>query len=208
MHALSRTWDPTTFVWTDDRWTGRQLEGSCVYELHVGTFTPEGTLDAAVGKLDHLVDLGVDLIELLPVNSFNGAHNWGYDGVLWFAVADTYGGPGRTSASSTSASAAAWPWCRTSSTTTSDRAGTTCRGSGRTSTSPAPTPWGASINLERATGASLHRRQRAMWLRDYHVDALRLDAVHALVDTSPKHLLQELAEEVDALSPRSVARSR
>ena len=93
VHALSRTFDPARFSWTDHRWTGRQLAGSCIYELHVGTFTPEGTLDAAVGKLDHLVDLGVDFVELLPVNAFNGAHNWGYDGVLWFAVTETYGGP-------------------------------------------------------------------------------------------------------------------
>ena len=74
-------------------WTGRQLPGSVLYELHVGTFTPEGTFDAAIDRLDHLVDLGVDLIELLPVNAFNGEHNWGYDGVCWFAPHQPYGGP-------------------------------------------------------------------------------------------------------------------
>ena len=84
---------PTPSSGPTTRWTGRQLAGSVIYELHVGTFTPEGTLDAAVERLDHLVDLGVDLVELLPVNAFNGTHNWGYDGVLWSAVHEQYGGP-------------------------------------------------------------------------------------------------------------------
>ena len=81
------------YAWTDGAWTGRQLAGAVLYELHVGTFTPEGTLDAALGRLDHLRDLGVDLVELLPVNAFNGTHSWGYDGVLWSAVHEEYGGP-------------------------------------------------------------------------------------------------------------------
>ena len=78
---------------TDAMWTGRQLAGGLVYEMHVGTFTPEGTLDAAAGRLSHLVDLGVSHIELLPVNGFNGVWNWGYDGVLWYTVHEAYGGP-------------------------------------------------------------------------------------------------------------------
>ncbi len=81
MHGPSRTFDPASYAWSDAAWTGRQLAGSVVYELHVGTFTPEGTLDAAIERLDHLVDLGVDLVELMPVNAFNGDHGWGYDGV-------------------------------------------------------------------------------------------------------------------------------
>ena len=78
---------------TTSGWTGRQLAGSVVYELHIGTFTPEGTFAAAVDRLDHLVDLGVDLVEVLPVNAVNGTHNWGYDGVGWYAVHEPYGGP-------------------------------------------------------------------------------------------------------------------
>ena len=77
----------------DQAWTGRQLAGSVIYELHIGTFTPEGTLDAAIDRLDHLRSIGVDLVEVMPVNAFNGTHNWGYDGVAWFAVAEAYGGP-------------------------------------------------------------------------------------------------------------------
>ena len=93
MHGLSRTYDPSSFAWTDQSWTGRQLAGSVIYELHLGTFTPDGTLDAAIEKLDHLRSIGVDLVELMPVNAFNGTHNWGYDGVDWFAVSEKYGGP-------------------------------------------------------------------------------------------------------------------
>jgi maltooligosyltrehalose trehalohydrolase len=93
VHQRSRTYDPSSFAWTDERWSGRQLAGAVVYELHVGTFTPEGTLDAALGRLDHLRSIGVDLVELMPVNAVNGVHNWGYDGALWHAVHEPYGGP-------------------------------------------------------------------------------------------------------------------
>ena len=92
-HGRSRTVDPRRTSGATGAWEGRELAGSVVYELHVGTFTPEGTLDAAVGRLDHLVDLGVGFVELMPVNAFDGTHNWGYDGVGWFAVDETYGGP-------------------------------------------------------------------------------------------------------------------
>src|SRR5258707_3829346 len=93
VHGLSRVYDHSRFQWGDAAWTGRQLPGSVIYELHVGTFTPDGTFDAAIDRLPHLADLGIDLIELLPVNAFNGPHNWGYDGVGWYAVQESYGGP-------------------------------------------------------------------------------------------------------------------
>ena len=93
MHAASVHHDPTAFAWTDRNWTGRQLAGGLIYELHVGTFTPEGTLDAAVERFPHLLELGITHVELLPVNAFNGEWNWGYDGVLWYAVHEQYGGP-------------------------------------------------------------------------------------------------------------------
>ena len=93
VHELSAWFDPAAHMWQDADWTGRQLAGSVVYELHIGTFTPDGTLDSAIARLDHLVDLGIGFVELLPVNAFNGTHNWGYDGVLWYAVHEGYGGP-------------------------------------------------------------------------------------------------------------------
>ena len=94
VHALSQTFDPAAFGWSDDGWYGRQLAGGVIYELHLGTFTPGGTLISAIERLDHLVELGVDFVELMPVNAFNGTHGWGYDGVAWYAVHEPYGGPG------------------------------------------------------------------------------------------------------------------
>ena len=93
VHAGSRTYDHEAFAWSDSTGEGRELEGAVISELHVGTFTPGRTFDAAIERLDHLVDLGIDLVEVLPVNSFDGDAGWGYDGVLWGAVHEPYGGP-------------------------------------------------------------------------------------------------------------------
>ena len=92
-HGSSAWYDPAGFAWSDDGWRGVPLEGSVVYEAHVGTFTPGGTLDSAAERLGHLADLGVDVVELLPLASFPGRHNWGYDGVAPYSVHEAYGGP-------------------------------------------------------------------------------------------------------------------
>jgi maltooligosyltrehalose trehalohydrolase len=92
-HGLSGAFDPQAHDWNDDAWTGVDLAGSVIYELHVGTFTAGGTLDAAAEQLGHLVDLGVDVVELLPLATFPGRHNWGYDGVAPYSVHEVYGGP-------------------------------------------------------------------------------------------------------------------
>ncbi|BEH76563.1 hypothetical protein YM3MPS_23660 [Mycobacterium pseudoshottsii] len=93
VHARSQLWNPAAATWTDGAWTGRSVTGAVIYELHVGTFTAAGTFDSAIEKLDYLVDLGIDFVELMPVNSFAGTHGWGYDGVLWYSVHEPYGGP-------------------------------------------------------------------------------------------------------------------
>jgi maltooligosyltrehalose trehalohydrolase len=202
VHGFSRVYDHDAFEWTDSAWTGRQLPGAVLYELHIGTFTPEGTFDAAIGHLDHLVDLGVDLVELLPVNAFNGEHNWGYDGVCWYAPHEPYGGPDGLK-----------------------RFVDACHSRGLgvvldvvynhfgPSGAYAPlfgpylteseTGWGRSVNLDGAHSDEVRRYiadSVTMWLRDYHVDGLRLDAVHALLDRRAVHILEELAVEVEALS--------
>ncbi|HEX4864690.1 MAG TPA: alpha-amylase family glycosyl hydrolase, partial [Acidimicrobiales bacterium] len=94
VHGLSEVIDPAGFEWTDSRWTGMSARGSVLYELHVGTFTPEGTFDAAIERLDHLVELGVTAVEVMPVAEFPGTRGWGYDGVDLFAPHHSYGGPG------------------------------------------------------------------------------------------------------------------
>ena len=203
VHARSRTVDLDAFAWTDREWTGRQLAGSVVYELHVGTFTEEGTLDAAVGRLGHLADLGVDLVELLPVNAVNGTHNWGYDGVAWFAVHEPYGGPAAYQRFVDAAHAAGLGVVQDVVYNHLGPSGNYLPVFGPYLHAEGSTSWGSSLNLDGEGSAEVRRHildNVAMWLRDLHVDALRLDAVHALVDSSPVHLLEEMGLEVAALS--------
>ena len=203
VHARSRTFDADAFSWTDQAWTGRQLAGSVLYELHVGTFTPDGTLDAAADRLGHLVDLGVDLVELLPVNAFNGVHNWGYDGVLWSAVHEPYGGPAAYQRFVDAAHAAGLGVIQDVVYNHLGPSGNYLPEFGPYLKSEGTNTWGALVNLDGDGSAEVRRYildSALMWLRDFHVDGLRLDAVHALHDSSPTHLLEELAVEVAALS--------
>ncbi|SCL35676.1 maltooligosyl trehalose hydrolase [Micromonospora nigra] len=202
VHGPSRRYDHAAFDWTDGSWTGRQLPGSILYELHVGTFTPEGTFDAAIGKLDHLVDLGVDMIELLPVNAFNGERNWGYDGVCWFAPHEPYGGPDGLKRLVDAAHAKGLGVIL-------DVVYNHFGPSGAYAPLFAPylgegdNPWGRAVNLDGPHSDGVRRYivdSVLMWLRDYHVDGLRLDAVHAMPDSRATHLLEEIAVEVESLS--------
>jgi len=198
----SRTYSHAAFAWTDSGWRGAPPHGAIIYELHVGTFTPEGTLDAAIGHLDYLAGLGVTAVELLPLAAFPGQHGWGYDGVCLWAVHEPYGGPDALK-----------------------RFVDACHGRGLAVfldvvynhvgpgnqlaafgpyfTSAHMTPWGPAVNLDQpgsdevrafVTGNAL------MWLRDYHLDGLRLDAVHALEDHRAVHILEELATAADSLA--------
>jgi len=202
VHEASAHFDPSVFSWTDGSWTGRQLAGGIVYELHIGTFTPEGTLDAAIGRLDHLVELGVTHVELLPVNAFNGEWNWGYDGVLWYAVHEAYGGPEAYQRFVDAAHAAGVAVVQDVVYNHLGPSGNYLPEFGPYVRDAERNTWGASIDLDQPAVRAHIIENALMWLDDYHVDALRLDAVHALKDGSEKHLLRELAERVDALSAR------
>jgi maltooligosyltrehalose trehalohydrolase len=202
VHGESRLYDPSTFSWTDRAWTGRQLPGSVIYELHLGTFTPEGTLDSAIEKLDHLRSIGVDLVELMPVNAFNGTHNWGYDGVDWFAVSENYGGPPAYQRFVDACHAAGLGVVQ-------DVVYNHLGPSGNYLPLFGPylkqgrNTWGDLVNLDGEGSAEVRRfilDNVHMWFADYHVDALRLDAVHALSDSSPVHILEQMAIETAALS--------
>ncbi|GAA3645183.1 malto-oligosyltrehalose trehalohydrolase [Nocardioides ginsengisoli] len=202
VHGLSATFTPAPHAEGDGAWTGRQLAGAIVYELHVGTFTPEGTLDAVASRLDHLVSLGVGFVELMPVNAFNGVHNWGYDGVLWSAVHEPYGGP--------AAYQRLVDAChRAGIGVIQDVVYNHLGPSGNYLPRFGPylkdgrNTWGDLVNLDGEGSGEVRRYildSALMWLRDFRVDGLRLDAVHALADASDVHLLEELAIEVGALS--------
>ncbi|KRE93587.1 malto-oligosyltrehalose trehalohydrolase [Nocardioides sp. Soil774] len=201
VHGLSRR-DTTAYEWRDAAWTGRQLAGSVIYELHVGTFTPDGTLDSAIERLDHLLDIGVDLVEVMPVNSFNGTHNWGYDGVAWFAVHEQYGGPDAYKRFVDACHAKGLGVVQ-------DVVHNHLGPSGNYLPLFGPylkagrNTWGDLVNLDGDDSAEVRRYildNVRMWFDEFHVDALRLDAVHALSDTSEVHLLEEMAVETAAFS--------
>jgi maltooligosyltrehalose trehalohydrolase len=197
----SRRYSHEAFTWTDQRWTGRPLAGGVVYELHIGTFTEQGTFNAALEHLDHLVDLGVDFVEVLPVNAFDGNAGWGYDGVLWGAVHQHYGGPTAFKRFVDACHARGLGVLLDvvynhlgPSGAYLDRFGPYFAGR---------TIWGPALNLDGPDCDEVRRYvidNAVGWLRDFHLDGLRLDAVHALVDKGATHLLEELAGEVDALA--------
>lgn len=201
VHGPSALFDASRFEWTDGDWAGRELAGGVVYELHVGTFTPEGTLDSLIGRLDHLVALGVTHIELLPVNAFSGRWNWGYDGVLWYAVHEGYGGPAGYQRLVDAAHARGLAVIQ-------DVVYNHLGPSGNYLPEFGPylrdgehnTSWGDSLDLSEPSVREYILENALMWLRDFHVDGLRLDAVHALHDEQTPHILQEMAERVDALA--------
>ncbi|WP_169582330.1 MULTISPECIES: malto-oligosyltrehalose trehalohydrolase [Microbacterium] len=200
VHDLSAVVDLGTHEWKDTAWHGRQLAGGVVYELHIGTFTPEGTLDAAAARLGHLVDLGIDFVELLPVNAFNGVHNWGYDGVLWYAVHEAYGGPAAYQRFVDACHAAGLGVIQDVVYNHLGPSGNYLPEFGPYLREAESTTWGSSVDLDQPEVRRYIVENALMWLRDFHVDGLRLDAVHALRDRSSNHILQELAEAVDALS--------
>jgi maltooligosyltrehalose trehalohydrolase len=200
VHGASRVFDASAFEWTDSAWTGRQLAGGVIYELHVGTFTPTGTLDSAIEKLDHLVELGVDFVEVLPVNGFNGQHNWGYDGVLWYTVHEGYGGPAAYQRFVDACHTRGLAVIQDVVYNHLGPSGNYLPNFGPYLTDESANTWGASVNLAEPEVRRYILDNADMWMRDYHVDGLRLDAVHALVDPTHPHILADLASEADALS--------
>jgi maltooligosyltrehalose trehalohydrolase len=202
VHGPSRVVDPATFSWSDAGWHGLPLAGGVIYELHIGTFTPKGTLDAAIAKLDHLAELGVDLVELLPVNAFPGRHGWGYDGVALYAVQDCYGGPAALARFVDAAHARGLGVILDVVYNHLGPSGNYLDRFGPYFTARHRTPWGAAVNYNDVGSGEVRRfilDNARMWLRDYHIDGLRLDAVHAIIDTSAVPILEELAAEVEIL---------
>jgi maltooligosyltrehalose trehalohydrolase len=203
VHGPSRTVDHAAFGWTDGGWRGIELPNAVLYELHVGTFTAEGTFDAVIDKLDHLVDLGVSAIELLPVAQFPGSRGWGYDGVDLYAPHESYGGPEGLKRLVDACHGRGLGVVIDVVYNHLGPAGNYLSSFGPYFTDRYATPWGQAVNLDGADSDEVRRffiDNALMWLRDYHCDGLRLDAVHAIVDTSALHLLEEVAVEVEGLA--------
>jgi maltooligosyltrehalose trehalohydrolase len=202
VHERSQLWDAGSASWTDAGWAGRPVEGAVIYELHLGTFTPAGTFDSAIEKLDYLVDLGIDFVELMPVNSFSGTHGWGYDGVLWYSVHEPYGGPAGLVRLVDACHARGLGVLIDAVFNHLGPSGNYLPKFGPYLSS-ASNPWGEGINIADADSDEVRRYIigcALRWMRDFHADGLRLDAVHALVDTTAVNILEELATETDWLS--------
>jgi maltooligosyltrehalose trehalohydrolase len=202
VHARSQLWDPTAATWTDSEWRGRSVQGAVIYELHLGTFTGAGTFDSAIEKLDYLVDLGIDFVELMPVNSFAGPRGWGYDGVLWYSVHEPYGGPDGLVRFVDACHARGLGVLIDAVFNHLGPSGNYLPRFGPYLSS-ASNPWGESINIAGPDSDEVRNYIigcALRWMRDFHADGLRLDAVHALVDTTAIHLLEELATETYWLS--------
>jgi maltooligosyltrehalose trehalohydrolase len=203
VHGLSRLVDHSEFTWRAADWRGRQLLGRLVYELHIGTFTAAGRFEAAIDRLDHLVDLGVEFVEMLPVAAFPGRHGWGYDGVFPYAVQDSYGGPIGLKQFVDACHSRGLGVILDVVYNHLGPDGNVLPAFGPYFTDTFSTPWGQAVNYCGAGSDEVRRyviENALMWLRDYRIDALRLDAVQAILDTSATHILEELAVEVAALS--------
>jgi maltooligosyltrehalose trehalohydrolase len=203
VHNRSRIYDQTAFVWSDSGFQPRPLASGIIYELHIGTFTEEGTLDAAIDKLNHFADLGVTHIELMPLAAFAGDRGWGYDGVALFAVHEIYGGP---DALKRFVDAAHQKGLAVLLDVVYNHFGPVGNYTGKYGSylvDTHKTAWGGAVNLD-GPGSDQVRRffcdNATMWMRDFHLDGLRIDAIHAFVDRSAIHFLEHLAAEVETLS--------
>ncbi len=203
VHGLSAVYDQQCFEWTDHKWSGPPLAGAVIYELHIGTFTDAGTFDSAIGRLPYLRDLGVTHLEVMPVAEWAGDRGWGYDGVNLFAVTTNYGGP---EAFKRFVNACHEHCLAVVLDVVYNHFGPVGNYTGKFGpyTSDAHhTPWGVAINFERRGSdevRSFFIDNALMWLREFHCDALRLDAIHEIMDRSAVHFLEQLSADVSTLS--------
>jgi len=202
IHGPSRWVDHDRFIWNDAGWQQPPLGSAIIYELHVGTFTTEGTFYSTINRLDHLVDLGVTHVELMPVAEFSGNRGWGYDGVDLYAPHHAYGGPDGLKRLVNACHQRRLAVLLDVVYNHLGPAGNYLNLFGPYFTERHSTPWGDAVNLDGPDSDEVRRffiDNALMWMRDYHMDGLRIDAVHSIVDTSAIHFLEQLAAEVDNL---------
>jgi maltooligosyltrehalose trehalohydrolase len=202
VHGASRLVDHSLFTWNDHDWNAPPLPSGIIYELHVGTFTTEGTFDAVIQHLDHLLELGVTHLELMPVAEFPGDRGWGYDGVDLFAPHHTYGGPDGLKRLVSACHQRGLAVVLDVVYNHFGPDGNYLPQFGPYLTSRYATPWGDAVNFDDRGSDEVRRffcDNAKMWLRDYHIDGLRLDAIQAIVDTSATHILEQLSSEIAEL---------
>jgi maltooligosyltrehalose trehalohydrolase len=208
LRGPSRVLDVHAFAWTDDAFEAPAQADLVLYELHVGTFTPDGTFDAAIGRLDELAELGVNAIEVMPIADFPGRWGWGYDGVYLSAAHHAYGGPHGFARLVDAAHARGLAVVLdVVYNHVGASGGDALRAYGPYFTGKYSTFWGDAINYDDEWADPVREwvlQSAVGWVRDFHVDGLRLDAIHAIYDTSARHVLQELTERVHAANPRAV----
>jgi maltooligosyltrehalose trehalohydrolase len=206
VHRPSQVVDPRAYEWSDAGWLGRPWEETVVYELHVGTATPEGTYAGLMKKLEELRDLGVTALELMPVAEFPGRRNWGYDGVLPFAPEASYGTPDDLKRLVDRAHALGLMVFLDVVYNHFGPAGNYLHAYAESFfTERHRTPWGAGLNFDGAASRTVRDffvHNALYWLEEYHLDGLRFDAVHAILDDSERHVVGEIAEHARAVFPR------
>jgi maltooligosyltrehalose trehalohydrolase len=202
VHSESRLVDHSAFAWSDQDWQAQPLSSALIYELHLGTFTPGGTLKAAESRLDYLKALGVTHVELMPIANFPGKRGWGYDGVDLYAIFNAYGEPDDLKRFVDACHAKGLAVLLDVVYNHLGPVGNYLGKFGPYFTHSHTTPWGDAVNFEEAGATEVRRfliENALMWLRDYHIDGLRLDAVHAYMDRSAIHFLEEITGEVRRL---------
>ncbi|MFT2011446.1 malto-oligosyltrehalose trehalohydrolase [Pontibacter sp. 13R65] len=206
VHEASAVVDHTKFKWEEKDWKGLPLEKYIIYELHVGTFSEEGTFAGIEKKLPELKELGITAIELMPISQFPGERNWGYDGVYPFAAQNSYGGPEGLKSLVNACHKEGIAVVLDVVYNHMGPEGNYLNDYGPYFTSKYNTPWGAALNFDDAHSDHVRNffiQNALMWLRDFHIDALRLDAVHAILDMGSKHFLQELQEHINQLGEQT-----
>jgi maltooligosyltrehalose trehalohydrolase len=206
VHGASAAFDLNKFRWTDTSWKNIPQHDYIIYELHTGTFTPEHNFEGVTGKLDHLADLGINAIEIMPVGQFPGSRNWGYDGVFPFAVQQSYGGAGELQKLVNACHEKGIAVILDVIYNHIGPEGNYLPQFAPYFTDKYHTPWGKALNFDDAwcDGVREYFIENAlMWFRDFHIDALRMDAVHAIKDFNPVHIIKEISEHVDALEQQT-----
>ncbi|MBU1042867.1 MAG: malto-oligosyltrehalose trehalohydrolase [Candidatus Omnitrophica bacterium] len=205
-HKESKVFDNNAFKWTDNKWQGIPLGEMIIYELHVGTFSLKGSIDSIIPKIGYLKDLGINAIELMPIAQFPGQRNWGYDGTYPFAVHNSYGNPDSLKQLINECHSNGIAVILDVVYNHFGPEGCYLREFAPYYTQKYKTPWGDALNFDDAYSYGVRNfvvQNALYWFKHFHIDALRLDAIHGIFDASAKHILQELAEEVEAFSDKA-----